>query len=63
MDLFQETEKLKIRFASAYGKLLEQGKITDAEFDEILEILDNLDSYSRQELEEKLGRFRERLSS
>lgn len=59
MELFEEMERVKIQFIAAYEKLLEQGKITDDEFDEIVDLIDRLDEYSAEELSAKLGRFRQ----
>ncbi|HHV93005.1 MAG TPA: hypothetical protein GXX47_00550 [Firmicutes bacterium] len=58
MELFEELERIKIRFVAAYDKLVEQGVISEKDYQEILEIIDDLDSYSLEELKERLGRFR-----
>ncbi|NLA58490.1 MAG: hypothetical protein GX855_06285 [Firmicutes bacterium] len=58
MELFEELERIKIRFVAAYDKLVEQGVISERDYQEILEIIDDLDSYSVEELRERLGRFR-----
>jgi|LSQX01.3.fsa_nt_gb hypothetical protein len=58
MELFEELERIKIRFVAAYDKLVEQGVISERDYQEILEIIDDLDSYSLDELKERLGRFR-----
>ena len=58
MELFEELERIKIRFVAAYDKLVEQGAISEREYEEIVEIIDNLDDYSIEELRERLGRFR-----
>jgi len=57
-DLFEETERLKIRFIRAYERLHELGKITAEELDEVIDALDRLDELTEEELAEKLGRFR-----
>ncbi|NMB46944.1 MAG: hypothetical protein GX998_11125 [Firmicutes bacterium] len=58
MELFEELERIKIRFVAAYDKLVEQGLISEREYQEIVEIIDDLDNYSINELRERLGRFR-----
>jgi hypothetical protein len=58
MELFEELERIKIRFVAAYDKLVEQGVISEREYEEIVEIIDNLDDYNIGELRERLGRFR-----
>lgn len=58
MELFEELERIKIRFVAAYDKLVEQGVISEREYEEIVEIIDNLDDYKIEELRERLGRFR-----
>ncbi|NMB12352.1 MAG: hypothetical protein GX977_08710 [Firmicutes bacterium] len=58
MELFEELERIKIRFVAAYDKLVEQGVISEREYEEIVEMVDDLDRYSIQELKERLGRFR-----
>ncbi len=58
MELFEELERIKIRFVAAYDKLVEQGVISESEYEVIVEMIDNLDDYSINELREHLGRFR-----
>ncbi|NLJ86165.1 MAG: hypothetical protein GX322_06965 [Firmicutes bacterium] len=58
MELFEELERIKIRFVAAYDKLVDQGLISEDEYLQIMEMIDNLDKYSIEELREKLGRFR-----
>ena len=57
MELFEELERIKIRFVAAYDKLVEQGLISEKEYQEIVDMIDNLDMYSVDELKEKLGRL------
>lgn len=58
MELFEELERIKIRFVAAYDKLVEQGIISEREYEEIIEMVDDLDRYSIEELKERLGQFR-----
>lgn len=56
-DLFQETERLKIRFLSAYERLLELNMMTQQEFDEVLDAIDRIDELTEEEFADKLGKF------
>jgi len=56
--LFEETERLKIRFLRAYERLHELGKITAEELEEVVDALDRIDELSKEELAQKLGRFK-----
>ncbi|NMB24392.1 MAG: hypothetical protein GX986_02555 [Firmicutes bacterium] len=58
MELFEELERIKIRFVAAYDKLVDQGLLSEKEYQQIVEVIDNLDMYSVDELREILGRFR-----
>ncbi|MGI6038204.1 MAG: hypothetical protein ACOYD6_08280 [Limnochordia bacterium] len=58
MDLVSQTERLKLRFIGAYEKLRQQGLITDEEMEEVIEIIDHLDDYGREQLVERLARLR-----
>ena len=60
MELFEELERIKIRFVAAYDKLVAQGLLSEAAYQEIMEVIDNLDAYSPEELKVKLGGFRSR---
>lgn len=57
VDLFEETERLKLRFIAAYDRLCEQGLISEADLDEIIDILDRIDEVSEEELVAKLGKY------
>lgn len=57
-DLFEETERLKIRFIRAYERLHELGKISEEDLEEVIDALDRMDELTEEELAEKLGRFR-----
>lgn len=56
-ELFEETERLKLRFIRAYERLHELGQITAEELDEVIDALDRMDELSTEELAEKLGKF------
>lgn len=55
--LFEETERLKLRFIKAYERLYELGKITAEELDDVIDALDRMDELSQEELAERLGKF------
>lgn len=59
VELFEEMERIKIRFVAAYARLVERGLISEAEYEDIVQIVDNLDHYSEEELRKRLGRFYE----
>lgn len=55
--LFEETERLKLRFLRAYERLHELGRISAEELDEVIDALDRMDELSKEEFEQKLGKF------
>lgn len=66
-ELFEEMERVKIKLLARYQVLLENGKITEADFDDVVEILDRIDDYAPEELSERLEalarRAQERMSA
>lgn len=60
-ELFEETERLKLRFIQAYERLYELGKIDEEELDKVIDALDRIDELSKEELAEKLGGFKKLL--
>lgn len=56
--LFEEMERVKIRFIAAYEKLVQKGLITEAQFDDVLDAIDRIDELSDEELEERLALFK-----
>lgn len=61
-DLFEETERLKLRFIQAYERLFELGKIQEGELETVMDALDRIDELTEEELAEKLGGFKKLLS-
>lgn len=55
--LFEETERLKLRFIKAYERLHELGKISEQDLDDVIDALDRMDELSIEELTERLGKF------
>jgi spore coat protein CotH len=57
VPLFEDLERVKLRFISACETMVNQGKLTEEEFQEILQLLDQLDEYSDDEFMEELRRL------
>ncbi len=54
-ELFEEAERLKLRFVAGMERLLRKGVFTEAQFDEIADIVDRIDDFTESELAERLG--------
>ena len=54
MGLFEHMERVKLRFISVCESLETRGKITAAQFDQVLEIMDSLDEFSEDDFMEAL---------
>lgn len=61
-ELFEETERLKIRFIQAYERLVELGKIDEQELEDVIYALDHIDELTKEELADKLGGFKKLFS-
>ena len=46
--------KIVFEFTNKYEQLKKEGEISEEKFNEILSLLDNLDAFSKKELEDKL---------
>lgn len=55
MGLFEDLERVKLRFIAISEQLLAEELITSEQFDEILLLLDNLDEYDQQDINQKLN--------
>lgn len=62
-ELFEETERVKLRFIQAYERLFELGKIDEEELNQVIDALDRIDELTQEELMEKLGGFRKLIPS
>ncbi|MGI6082789.1 MAG: hypothetical protein ACOYEP_07965 [Limnochordia bacterium] len=60
-ELFEDAERLKIRFMAGFDRLRRQGLLSESEFEELVEIIDRLDEFSEEELTEKLERLIKRV--
>ena len=58
MDLFEESERVKIRLLAAFDRLHEKGLLTEAEWEAVLELLDTMDSLEPAELAERVQALR-----
>jgi hypothetical protein len=56
-ELFEEAERVKLRFVAGFDRLRRKGLISEAQFEELVEIIDHLDDFSEEELAAKLGTF------
>ncbi|HHT37124.1 MAG: hypothetical protein ACE3NC_01945 [Candidatus Wallacebacter cryptica] len=55
MGLFEDLERVKLRFITVCERMLAENLITGEQFDEILILLDNLDDYDQQYINQKLN--------
>ena len=53
-ELFEYAERLKLLFVAGFDRLLQRGLLSEAQFEELLEIVDRLDEFSEEELAQKL---------
>lgn len=53
--LAHHRDRLRLRLIRAYRLLLEDGEITEEQFNQVLELLDHLDTLSPAELQERLA--------
>lgn len=57
MSLFEDMERLKLHFLTAFQRLTEQGVLTEGQLTEIIDIIDQLDHMSVEEIQARLGRY------
>lgn len=57
MALFEDMERLKLHFLAAFQKLTDKGVLSEAQLEEIIQIVDKLDDMSVEEIEAQLGRY------
>lgn len=63
MELFEESERVKIRFLAAFDRLLEKGLLTAAERDEVFEIIDGMDDLPAEEFTSRLRRIKDQVEA
>lgn len=49
-DLFENAERVKLRFVAGFDRLLRKGLITEAQFEQVLELIDHLDELPEDQL-------------
>lgn len=57
-DLYEDLERVKIRFIAAYERLVKRGLITEEQFEDVVDAIDRMDELSDEEFEERLALFR-----
>lgn len=57
-ELYEDMERVKIRFISAYEKLVKRGLITEEQFEDIIDAVDRIDELSHEEIEKRLALFK-----
>ncbi|MBO8141093.1 MAG: hypothetical protein H0Z37_02780 [Firmicutes bacterium] len=57
MDLFEDMERLKLKFLAAFEELARRGIIGEAQLAEIIDLVDKLDELSEEEIRARLGRY------
>ncbi|MDI9441821.1 MAG: hypothetical protein QM392_06820 [Bacillota bacterium] len=62
MPLFNDLERVKLRFIQTCEELVAQGRLDESEFQEILQLLDAMDGYDDQQLRKELSRISKGLS-
>ncbi|HKM17375.1 MAG: hypothetical protein GX228_00210 [Firmicutes bacterium] len=55
MGLFEELERVRLKFIAVCEQLLAKGLISEGQFEQILVLLDNLDEYEQQYINQKLN--------
>ncbi len=55
MSLFEDLERVKLRFIVACEALLDAEQITEDQFEQILILLDNLDEYDQEYTNRRLN--------
>lgn len=56
-DLYEDLERVKIRFIAAYERLVKMGLITEEQFEDVVDAIDRMDELSEEELKERLSLF------
>ncbi|MGI6036384.1 MAG: hypothetical protein ACOYCE_11350 [Limnochordia bacterium] len=58
MDLFIQMERVKLRFIAAYERLLEEGQISEAEMEGVIQLIDQMERMDREEFAARLAKLR-----
>lgn len=62
MPLFNDLERVKLRFITTCEGLVAQGRLAEEEFQDILGLLDAMNEYDDQQFREELSRISKGLS-
>lgn len=62
MPLYDELKRVKLRFLQTCERLLAQGRLDDAEFQDILTLLDAMEGYDDREFKAELSRISKGIS-
>lgn len=62
MPLFNDLERVKLRFITTCEGLVARGRLEEQEFQDILKLLDAMNDYDDQQFKEELGRISKGIS-
>ncbi|MEW6045119.1 MAG: hypothetical protein AB1609_01350 [Bacillota bacterium] len=54
MDLIDRLERVRLRLAEAYRRLWQEGALTEQQFEEVMEVLDNIEKLPVNEVRRRL---------
>jgi hypothetical protein len=60
-ELFADAERIKLRFVAGFDRLLRKGLITEAQFEQVLEVIDHLDDLTQEQLSQTLQQLIEQV--
>ncbi len=55
MGMFEDLERVKLRFIAVCEQLVARGQLSESEFQQILELLDKMDDYDDRQFLAELG--------
>lgn len=61
--LYEELERVKIRFLAAFDRLQQKGLLTQEEWNEVTQLLDEMDDMPEEAWTEKLQALRDRVKA
>jgi uncharacterized protein YccT (UPF0319 family) len=56
-ELFEESERLKLRFLATMERMVKRGYLAEEQFAEVIDLIDRLDEYSEEEISAHLGKY------
>lgn len=60
-ELFADAERMKLRFVAGFDRLLRKKLITEAQFEQLVEVIDHLDELSEEQLAQTLQQLIEQV--